>query len=67
MLSGVKYHRITKNTHYNQQKTNTHIQVSGIKQDHKKKKKKTQSKRYRARYEEHIEKETKSIPFLEDW
>ena len=41
----------------------THIQVSGIKQDHKT----TQSKRYRARYEEHIKKETKFIPCLEDW
>ena len=66
MLSRVKNHRINKNTHYNQQRTNTYIQVSGIKQDHKKKKK-TQSKRYRVRYEEHIKKETKSIPFLEDW
>ena len=67
MLSKVKNHRINKNTHYNQQRMNTYIQVSGIKQDHKKKKKTTQSKRYRARYEEHIEKETKSIHFLEDW
>ena len=64
MLSRVKNHRINKNTHDNQQRTNTYIQVSGIKQDHKKT---TQSKRNRARYEEHIEKETKSIPFLEDW
>ena len=63
MLSRVKNHRINKNIHYNQQKMKTHIQVSGIKQDHKT----TQSKRYRARYEEHIEKETKSIHFLEDW
>ena len=39
MLSRVKYHRINKTTHYNQQKMKTHIQVSGIKQDHKKKKK----------------------------
>ena len=67
MLSRVKNHKIKKNTHYNQQRTNTYIQVSGIKQDHKKKKKPTQSKRYRARYEEYIEKETKSIPFLKDW
>ena len=37
MLSKVKNHRINKNTHYNQQKTNTHIQVSSIKQDHEKK------------------------------
>ena len=63
MLSRVKYHRINKTVHYNQQKANTHIQVSGIKQDHKT----TQSKRYRARYEEHIKKETKFIPCLEDW
>ena len=40
MLSKVKNHRINKNTHYNQQRMNTYIQVSGIKQDHKKKKKK---------------------------
>ena len=61
MLSRVKNHRINKNTHYNQQRTNTYIQVSGIKQDHKKT---TQSKRYRARYEKHIEKETKDRVYV---
>ena len=45
---------------------NTYIQVSGIKQDHKKKKKQ-HNPRDVGQYEEHIEKETKSIPFLEDW